>query len=82
MEEVGAYKAKTHLPRLLRRVMDGESVTITKHGRPIARLVPVEKDERSRAREAALRVKEGRRRLAHKATIEELMATVHEGHRY
>lgn len=82
MEKVGAYKAKTHLPQLLRRVMDGESVTITKHGRPIARLVPVEKDERSRAREAAQRVKEGRRRLAHKATIEELMASVHEGHRY
>ena len=82
MEEVGAYKAKTHLPQLLRRVMDGESVTITKHGRPIARLVPVEKDERSRAREAAGRVREGRRRLAHKATIEELVATVHEGHRY
>lgn len=82
MEEVGAYEAKTHLPRLLRRVMGGESVTITRHGRPVARLVPVEGDDRSRAQEAARRVKEGRRRLAHKATIEELMATVHEGHRY
>ncbi|MCY3676035.1 MAG: hypothetical protein OXH66_00370 [Gemmatimonadetes bacterium] len=39
-------------------------------------------DDRSRAQEAARRVKEGRRRLAHKATIEELVATVHEGHRY
>lgn len=38
---VGAYEAKTHLPRLLDQVERGESVTITKHGRPVARLVPV-----------------------------------------
>lgn len=38
---VGAYEAKTHLPRLLDQVERGESVTITKHGRAVARLVPV-----------------------------------------
>jgi prevent-host-death family protein len=38
---IGAYEAKTHLPRLLAEVEAGASVTITKHGRPVARLVPV-----------------------------------------
>lgn len=38
---VGAYEAKTHLPRLLDQVENGDSVTITKHGRAVARLVPV-----------------------------------------
>ncbi|BEP15801.1 type II toxin-antitoxin system prevent-host-death family antitoxin [Acidothermaceae bacterium B102] len=38
---VGAYEAKTHLPRLLDQVERGETVTITKHGREVARLVPV-----------------------------------------
>jgi len=38
---IGAGEAKTHLPRLLDQVARGESVTITKHGRPVARLVPV-----------------------------------------
>lgn len=38
---VGAFEAKTHLSSLLQRVEAGEVVTITKHGRPIARLVPV-----------------------------------------
>jgi prevent-host-death family protein len=38
---VGAYDAKTHLPRLLDEVEHGKSVTITKHGRAVARLVPV-----------------------------------------
>lgn len=39
--EVGAYEAKTHLPSLLERVRHGEHVTITKHGVPVALLVPV-----------------------------------------
>lgn len=41
METIGAYDAKTHLPRLLADVERGSSITITKHGRPVARLVPV-----------------------------------------
>lgn len=38
---VGSYEAKTHLPRLLERVEKGETITITRRGVPIARLVPV-----------------------------------------
>jgi prevent-host-death family protein len=40
MESVGAYEAKTHLPRLLEAVAAGESVIITKHGVPVAKLIP------------------------------------------
>lgn len=40
MESVGAYEAKTHLPRLLEAVAAGKSVIITKHGVPVAQLVP------------------------------------------
>lgn len=43
-EHVGAYEAKTHLPRLLDEVERGESITITKHGRAVARLVPVKSE--------------------------------------
>ncbi|MGA2182666.1 MAG: type II toxin-antitoxin system prevent-host-death family antitoxin [Bryobacteraceae bacterium] len=42
MATVGAYEAKTHLPALLDRVAKGEQITITKHGVPVARLVPVQ----------------------------------------
>lgn len=41
MSEVGTYEAKTHLAALLDRVERGEEITITRHGRPVARLVPV-----------------------------------------
>jgi prevent-host-death family protein len=40
MATVGSYEAKTHLPRLLERVERGETITITRHGKPVARLVP------------------------------------------
>jgi prevent-host-death family protein len=40
MRTVGAYEAKTHLPRLLDAVAHGETITITKHGVPVAVLVP------------------------------------------
>ena len=42
---VGAYEAKTHLPRLLDRVEAGEEIVITRHGRPVARLVAIEAEE-------------------------------------
>lgn len=45
---VGAFEAKTHLSELLVRVEGGEEVTITKHGRPVARLVPVSETPLSR----------------------------------
>ena len=44
MAEVGAYEAKTHLSELLERVLRGERITITKHGVPVAVLVPAGPD--------------------------------------
>ena len=41
MSKVGAYEAKTHLPRLLDEVEAGASITITRNGRSVARLTPV-----------------------------------------
>jgi prevent-host-death family protein len=40
MKTIGSYEAKTHLSRLLDEVACGETITITRHGVPVARLVP------------------------------------------
>ena len=40
MQTIGAYEAKTHLAQLLDAVENGESITITRHGVPVAMLVP------------------------------------------
>lgn len=52
---VGAYEAKTHLSELLEKVEAGEEITITKHGAPVAKLVPVKKEASSEERAAAIR---------------------------
>jgi prevent-host-death family protein len=58
--DIGAYEAKTHLPALLERVARGERFTITRHGRPVARLLPVERIGPDRRREAIERLKQFR----------------------
>jgi prevent-host-death family protein len=40
MTKVGAFEAKTHLSALLDRVAKGERIAITRHGVPVALLVP------------------------------------------
>jgi len=51
---VGAYEAKTHLSELLEKVESGEEITITKHGVPVAKLVPVKKEASAEERVAAI----------------------------
>ena len=41
MREVGAFEAKNKLGQLLDLVEQGEEITITRHGKEVARLVPV-----------------------------------------
>ncbi len=48
MITIGAFEAKTHLSSLLERVAQGEEIIITRHGKPLARLVPVNVVDRSR----------------------------------
>ncbi len=43
MTRVGVYEAKTQLPKLLDQVARGRRITITKHGVPVAMLVPADR---------------------------------------
>ena len=80
MERIGAAEVRRSLSRLLDRAAQGESLTITRYGKPVARLVPVPHD-RDRALEAAARIIERRKHLK-RALLADLMATIHEGHQH
>ena len=54
MRTVGAFEAKTHLSQLLHEVAEGQRITITRHGEPVALLIPVG-EERPAAAERAMR---------------------------
>jgi len=58
MMEIGAFEAKNTLGSLLDRVEKGEEVVITRHGKPVARLVPNSGQiNREQARAAAERIR-------------------------
>ena len=62
MREVGVLTAKTHLSALIDQVENGEEVVITRHGRPVARLVPDTVGSRN-ARKSGAEIAEGFRLL-------------------
>lgn len=81
MREVQASAAKTHLAELLDDVERGATICITRHGRPIARLVPEVDSRRTEIADAIEKIKALRRGVG-KITLDELLASRHEGHRY
>lgn len=62
MITVGAFEAKTHLSTLLDRVAEGEEVVITKHGKPVARLVSAARVDQDRVNDAFEKLKRLRKR--------------------
>ncbi len=81
MREIQASEAKTHLPQLLDDVERGETIVITRHGRPIARIVP----EAARRRAdilAAIEEIRAARKNAQPITVEEILSARDEGRRF
>ena len=62
MREIGAFEAKNKLGQLLDQVEHGEEITITRHGRRVAKLVPAGHGfDRAKARRAAAGLREASR---------------------
>jgi prevent-host-death family protein len=85
MATVTAFEAKTRFGELLERVSKGEEVVITRHDKPVARLVP----EGARRQDDVRRSVEGlrdlqqriRRRSKARLTDREVRAAIDEGRR-
>jgi prevent-host-death family protein len=76
---VGSFEAKTHLPALLERVEKGETITITRRGVPIAKLVPIETSRQRSRQEIIEGLKNFPKVPLNGITIREL---IEEGRRY
>lgn len=81
MQEIGAFEAKNTLGSLLDRVERGEEIVITRHGRPVARLVASATCiDRARAKAAAERIRDrAERRSSERFDWETLKADRDEG---
>jgi len=83
VREIGAFEAKNTLGHLLDLVQAGEEIVITRHGKPVARMVPETKGrDVASARAAADRIRaRARTRIGPGVTIEEIIAWKNEGRR-
>jgi prevent-host-death family protein len=81
MREIQASDAKARLPQILDDVERGETVVITRHGRPIARLVP-EQQRRQEEIDNAVDAILALQRHTGRISVEELLSARHEGHKY
>lgn len=59
MKEIGAFEAKNKLAELLDLAEKGEEIIITRHGKQVARLGPIQRPfDREAARRAVATIKE------------------------
>ena len=83
--EVQASAAKTHLPQLLNEVERGETIIITRRGRRIARIVPEavrRQQEIDEAIDNIIALGNEIRKRNGPIAIEEIISSIHEGHKY
>jgi prevent-host-death family protein len=65
--QIGAFEAKNTLGSLLDRVEQGEEIIITRHGKPVARLVPnAARQDQDKVSAAFQRIRERAKELAKK----------------
>jgi prevent-host-death family protein len=81
VREIQASEAKARLPSLLDAVERGETVIITRHGKPIARIVPEVDLRRAEFHRVIAELEEFRRTMP-RIPLEELLSARHEGHEY
>ena len=80
MSKIGVFEAKTHLPRLLKRVQAGERFVITRHDRPVAELIPYLGTDKDKVRTAIENLRELRK--SHSLGGLSIRELIEEGRRY
>jgi len=75
-----ASEAKTHFLRILDEVERGQSVIITRHGKPVARIQPEKVFDAEKAKQAFDRIRELRKRTL-PTSLEEILSARDEGRR-
>ncbi len=80
MRHIQSSDAKARFSELLDQVEQGATIVITRHGKPIARIVPDATERNARAK-AAVEGIEALRKTMPKLTVEEILSARHEGHK-
>jgi prevent-host-death family protein len=83
MKHVGIFEAKTHLSNLVDEVEKGHEVVITRHGKPVAKLVRAEErhtpEKIAQRRKAIAELREMARQRGLRVSHEEIKSWIEEG---
>jgi prevent-host-death family protein len=84
MREIQSSDVKARLPEYLDAVERGETIVVTRHGKPVAHLVPAPaaQDRVREAIQAIFAMREELKKKKKRISISEILAWRHEGHRY
>jgi prevent-host-death family protein len=81
MKTIGAFDAKTHLSDLLEQVSRGESFVITKRGKPMASLAPLNVPGKNKTVESIREFRKKFGKPSKKFSVEEIKELVASGRR-
>lgn len=84
MKQVGIFEAKTNLSSLVDEVENGAEVVITRHGKPVAKLVPSGEqrhgaDAVARRKQAIAELREMARTRGRRMSQDEIKSWIEEG---
>ena len=83
MKHIGIFAAKTHLSSLVDEVAKGGEIVITRHGKPVAKLVRAEERHHpeaiARRRQAIAELREMARKRGLRISHEEIKSWIEEG---
>lgn len=82
MREIQSSDVKARLPEYLDAVERGETIVVTRHGKPVAHLVPAPAAQDERVRQAIEEIFALRKKRRKGMSVKEILAARHEGHRY
>ena len=82
MKSIGVYEARTHWSEMLDRVARGEEITITRHGTPVAKLIPHNVQSKVSVEDAIAELREFRRKYKHRLRGLTIKQMIEEGRRF
>ena len=81
-QQIGAFEAKTHFSQIINDVARGADYVVTKRGKPVAKIIPIEQKPEMTFQEAAEALKEMRKLYRGKPGSFNIREAIEDGRKY
>jgi len=81
-QQIGAFEAKTHFSQIIEKVEHGGDFIITKRGKPVAKIIPFQKEPEMTRKEAFEKMKELRKNYRGEPGSFNIREAIEDGRKY